>query len=169
MQISKLVSPSLLSGQSTYDRWVLFTKGQQSGKRFHPRYQGSRGPHGSHMGLVGPRRAPCRPHESGYQGWPDGIIYNPNGQRLTCTALELKTSRGPIKAITHGTHLLTFHFMATILRTDHFRKTIRVARHILHRTMKAIKACRKIYCSVFSKHMELCMYNICICIVYTNI
>ena len=33
-----------------------------------PRYQGSRGPHGAHLGPVGPRWAPCGPHEPCYQG-----------------------------------------------------------------------------------------------------
>ena len=34
----------------------------------HPREQFSCGPHGAHLGAVGPRWAPCWPHESCYQG-----------------------------------------------------------------------------------------------------
>ena len=34
----------------------------------HPRYQGSWGQHGAHLGPVGPRCAPCWPHEPCYQG-----------------------------------------------------------------------------------------------------
>ena len=33
-----------------------------------PRYQGSWGQHGAHLGPTGPRWAPCWPHESCYQG-----------------------------------------------------------------------------------------------------
>ena len=33
-----------------------------------PRYQGSLGPHGAHLGPVSPRCAPCWPHEPCYQG-----------------------------------------------------------------------------------------------------
>ena len=37
-------------------------------EHFPPRQQGSRGQHGAHLGPVGPRWAPCRPHELCYQG-----------------------------------------------------------------------------------------------------
>ena len=33
-----------------------------------PRYQGSRSPHGDHLGPVGPRWAPCWPHKPCYKG-----------------------------------------------------------------------------------------------------
>ena len=35
-----------------------------------PRKQSSWGQHGTHLGPVGPRRAPCSPHEPCYQGYP---------------------------------------------------------------------------------------------------
>ena len=35
----------------------------------HPRYQGSWGPNGAHLGPVVPRWAPCWPHEPCYQGY----------------------------------------------------------------------------------------------------
>ena len=34
----------------------------------HPRWQGSWGLHGAHLGTTGPRWAPCWPHEPCYQG-----------------------------------------------------------------------------------------------------
>ena len=37
--------------------------------RWLPRYQSSWGQHWAHLGPVGPRWAPCRPHESCYQGY----------------------------------------------------------------------------------------------------
>ena len=37
-------------------------------KCWYHRQQGSCGPHGAHLGPVGPRWAPCWPHESCYQG-----------------------------------------------------------------------------------------------------
>ena len=39
------------------------------GREYIPRYQSSCGQHGAHLGPVGPRWAPCWPHEPCYQGY----------------------------------------------------------------------------------------------------
>ena len=48
--------------------WVFLIVPYQQKNFCIPRQQGSRGQHGAHLGLVGPRWAPCWPHVSCYQG-----------------------------------------------------------------------------------------------------
>ena len=51
-----------------------------------PRSQSSWGQHGAHLGPVGPRWAPCWPHEPCYQGYPHGTRGKWRGPLPYCTA-----------------------------------------------------------------------------------
>ena len=47
-----------------------------------PRLQSSWGQHGGHLGPVGPRWAPCWPHEPCYQGCSEDIVITPASTKL---------------------------------------------------------------------------------------